>query len=469
MSASAASAVLRLESLMASGGFSAEPAKLAEYAVDGITPAAVARPTSAEEVVEIVKFAAAEGLALIPCGAHTKIGIGMPPTRYDVAVDLTRMDKIAAYDPEDLTLSVEPGVLLRNLQRELGQKGQMLPLGAPFMTRATVGGTVASGVDGPLRLFYGTAREFNLGIEFVTGDGVAGKSGGRVVKNVSGYDLHKLMIGSLGTLGILTKVNFRTFPAPENVRAFIAHFPAVEDTAAFRDKMATSLLRPLTFEILSPQIAALFESAAAGKIEANPLPAGLLSRTSWMVATGFSGNSAVLDRCEREVRSMAEGAGATHLAKRGTDDRPADLAAAFGRKREFIPIALESSPACTIMKVSVVPEHLEHALAAMKHAAEDHSLPWGALARGVGVIYLALLPAERDQKSLNCVLATTNRIQEDCAQLAGHSTIPWCPSEWKSALRLWGPERADLALMRKVKNVFDPRGTLAPGRFMGGI
>jgi len=469
MNAPAAGAISRLEGIAGSGAFSSDPERLAAYAIDGVTPSGAVQVSSPEEIVEIVKFAASENLAIVVCGARTKIGIGLPPRRYDIALDVTRLSRIVAYDPGDLTLSVEPGVPLCHLQQKLNEHGQFLPLGAPFMTRATVGGTIASGVEGPLRQMYGTARDFVLGMEFVTGDGVAGKSGGRVVKNVTGYDLHKLLIGSLGTLGIIAKINLRTFPAPQIVRAFIAHFPTVENAAACRDRIAASSLRPLTLDILSPGVAELFESDAAARVEATPMPGGIFSRSAWMASAGFTGNTAVLDRCEREVRAMAEGAGATHFAKLGTEDSPAGLAAAFGRKREFIPIALESSPACTIMKMSLLPEHLERAIAAVKHAAEDHCLPWAAVARGVGVIYVVLLPEARDEKHMKCVAGATNRIHEDCARLGGNSTVPWCPSRWKSALNIWGPERADLPLMRKLKSVFDPQEVLAPGRFVGGI
>jgi glycolate oxidase FAD binding subunit len=468
MSSPAAGALARVEGVVGAGGM--VPAqRLADYAVDGVAPSAALQPSSTEEIVEIVKFAAAEGLAIVPCGSRTKLAIGFAPRRYDLALDLSRLNRVVAYDPGDLTLSVEPGVSICGLQASLNEQGQFLPLGAPFAARATVGGTIAAGVDGPLRQFYGTARDFVLGVEFVTGDGVAGKSGGRVVKNVTGYDLHKLMIGSLGTLGILTRINFRTFPAPQSLRGFVAQFSVAEDAARFRDKVAGSALRPLTFEILSPGVAALFESDEAARIEQSPLPEGIFARDAWSVSAGFAGNGDVLDRCEREFRAMAEGAGATGFAMRGTDSAAGELAGAFGRTREFIPIALASAAACTIVKISVLPEHLEHALAAAKHAAEDHSLAWAAMARGVGVIYVALLASKSDEHSAHCVASAAGRLQDDCARIGGHATIPWCPSEWKTTLKIWGAERDDFALMRKVKSVFDPRGILAPGRFAGGM
>jgi len=472
MSTPAAGAVSRLEALVGSSAFTAEPERLAEYGVDGIIPIVALQPSSAEEVVEIVKFAAAEKLAIVSCGARTKIGIGLPPRQYDVALDLTRLNKIVAYDPGDLTLSVEPGVLLCKLQQHLNQHGQFLPHSAPFMTRATIGGTVASGVEGPLRQMYGTARDFVLGMEFVTGDGVAGKSGGRVVKNVTGYDLHKLLIGSLGTLAVITKINLRTFPAPQSLRAFALHFATAGTVTACRDAVAASALRPMTTEIMSRTMAELFACAPAFRREPHTLPEGVLSAIGWTLSISFNGNEAVLDRCENEMRRVAESAGAERFVRVGNANgkaEPISIGSLYVRLREFIPIALASSPGCTILKISVLPAQLQHALSAAEHAANDQSLAWAAVARGVGVTYIALLPGGRDEKALNCVSAAANRIREDCARIGGHSTIPWCPSEWKSALNIWGPDRPELALMRKVRNAFDPRGILAPGRFMGGI
>src|SRR5262249_49239431 len=155
-------------------------------------PTAAVRPGSSEEVVEVVKYAVVEKLALVSCGARTKLGIGSPPSRYDIALDLTRLDRVISHDPGDLTLCVEAGIPLHKLSGELAKHGQFLPLLVPYFDRGTRGGTVATGVDSPLRQFYGTARDYVLGMEFVCGDGVHSKSGGRVVKNVTGYDLHKL-------------------------------------------------------------------------------------------------------------------------------------------------------------------------------------------------------------------------------------------------------------------------------------
>jgi FAD/FMN-containing dehydrogenase len=232
-----------------------------------------------------------------------------------------------------------------------------------------------------------------------------------------------------------------------------------------RERVAKSVLTPLTMEILSPRVAELFSSEAAARIGSGAMPANVISAKHWAFSSGYGGNEKVLGRYESEYRKMAEGLGAIHMSVLDENTRPP----AFSRKREFIPIALASSPATTIMKISVQPTRMKEALAEAGRAAEGNSLPWAAMARGVGVIYMALLPGDRGEESRGRVVKATEQILAAGAKLEANATIPWAPSEWKSALKIWGLERADFPQMQKVKKVFDPNGILSPGRFVGGL
>ncbi|MGH9683535.1 MAG: FAD-binding oxidoreductase [Candidatus Acidiferrales bacterium] len=442
-----------------------DPAQLAAYEIEGMKPAAAVRPGTSEEVAEVVKFAAAAKLALVTCGARTKLSMGMPPQRYDLALDLSRLDRVVAYDPGDLTLSVEAGVPLAKLAEVLAKHGQFLPLMVPYLRSATVGGTVASGVDAPLRQAYGTARDFILGMEFVTGEGSLVKSGGRVVKNVTGYDLHKLMAGAMGTLGAITKINFRTFPRLGSSRAFVAAFDGAADALAMRHRIGQSSLSPLTLEILSPSAAGLFSSDAAARIEPAPYDANVLSSMHWTLTAGFAGNDRVLERYGSDLGRMARESGAVSVKVLAENE----LSGAFGRKREFVPIALDSSPATTIVKIGVLPRHMKDIFAAAANAADAAGLRWVAMARGVGVIYLALLPSDRNDDSHRRVAQFTEKVLPAAAEAGGHATIPWCPSGWKTSLRVWGLGRSDLPQMQKLKAVFDPHNVFSPGRFVGRL
>jgi glycolate oxidase FAD binding subunit len=466
----------RLLDISGETNVASDPTQLACYAIGNSAPAAAVRPGSTAEVSEIVKFAAAEKLGLVPSGARTKLGMGLAPRKYDLALDMTRLNRVLAYDPGDMTLSVEPGILLADVARLLAEHRQFIPLAAPIHERTTVGGTIASGVDGPLRQMYGTARDFVLGMEFVTGDGVTVKSGGRVVKNVAGYDLHKLMIGALGTLGILTKINFRTFPTPSNARMFVAGFDNPSQALDMRARVAQSPLRPLTMEIVSPGAAGLLGSAIAARIAPGESGwDGLLATTDWILAASFAGNEKALERYERELRQMAADSGAARAAIFG---EPQALAA-LRRLREFIPIALESSPATTILKLGVLPARMHEILESAARMMESNpiespsfktgTLRWAALARGVGVIYIALLPGATDDEARQRAAAVTKEILEACAAAGGEGSIPWCPAPWKASLKVWGLPRGDFEHMRSLKQVFDPHGILAPGRFVGGL
>ncbi len=459
-SAISPSVTSRLAEIVGAANVASDFAQLATYEIDRKLPAAAVRPATSEEVAEIVKFAASEKLALVPTGARTKLGIGYAPSRYDLALDVTRLDKVIAYDPGDLTLSVEAGVPLAKLAQVLAEHRQFLPLPVPFVNRTTIGGTIASGVDSPLRQFYGTARDFLLGMEYVTGEGVSTKSGGRVVKNVTGYDIHKLMIGALGTLGVITRVNFKTFPMPLATRGFVARFASAENAWDMRHRIAQSALTPLTMEILSPRVAELFSSDAATRYERAPMPANVISNTEWALTTGYAGNDPVLERYAKDLRRMAKESRATEVTILSEN-----LSPAWARKREFIPIALASSPATTIVKLSVLPMRTKEALSAAQKAAESSNLRWAAMARGLGIIYFAILPNDHTEEYRQLVANATSAIQEACAKLAGHATIPWAPAEWKSSLQIWGSARSDAPQMQVLKSVFDPQKILSPGRF----
>jgi glycolate oxidase FAD binding subunit len=465
MSVTSPSVQSRFAGLLGPASIVTGPSALAQYEVGGVTPSVAVRPDAVEQIPEIIKVAAYEKLAVVVTGGRSKLSLGLPPAKYNVALDMSALTRIISYDPGDLTLSVEAGIPLLHLSKTLAQHEQFLPLAVPFLERTTIGGTIASGVDGPLRQFYGTSRDYLLGIEFVTGDGIASKSGGRVVKNVTGYDIHKLMIGALGTLGVITRLNFKTFPLPGATRGFVARFPSAAQACEMRNRIAKSPLTPLTLDIISPRVAELFNGIVPpSTFEPAPMPPEVLSNSEWAVTTGYCGIESVLARYAKDLQQIASDCGAT-----GVTILPENLAPAWARKREFVPIALASSPATTVVKISVLPSRLKDVLEAAQAAAEEGSLPWVALARGVGVVYFVLLPPNQTPDTFARVQKATNAIHHAAAKLEANSTVPWCPSEWKADSHIWGLNPRNVSQMRKLKNVFDPGNVLSPGRFVGGL
>jgi glycolate oxidase FAD binding subunit len=466
MTAHASTALARLAGIAGAEHIVQDPLLLAPYAVDGVAPLAAVRPGSAEEVAEIVRIAATEKVALIPLGARTKAGIGAPPARYDLALDLARLDRVVAYDPDDLTLGVEAGIPLARLAGLLAAQKQHVPLAVPFAALTTVGGTIASGVDSPLRQLYGTARDFVLGIEFVTGEGNRVKSGGRVVKNVAGYDLHKLLIGSLGTLGVITRVNFRTFPQPLASRGFLASFTSLGDALQLRRRIVESPLAPLTLEILSPEVARTFaerEPLTLG--EAIPSAAPWLSGAEWTLAAAFGGHEPLLARYAGDLARMAEESHAARAAVLGDAERPA----VWGRLREAIPLLLEASPAATMVKMAMVPAAFAAAVERARQIAARNELPAAQLLRAAGAVYVALLPPEKGEETIARLARAVEELRQAATELEASALVEWCPAELKRRVDVWGTPRGDVELMRRLKKVFDPAGILSPGRFYGGI
>lgn len=451
--------VTRLEEIVGGAHVLTDPAEIAARQVDGMRPSAVVQPAEVAEVAEIIRFAATEKLALIACGGCTKLHIGSPPSRYDIAVDLSRMNRVLAYDPRDLTLGVEPGVRIEDLLRILAEQKQFLPLVVPFAGRATVGGIVATNSSSPLRHAYGGVRDFCLGMEFVTGEGAASKSGGRVVKNVTGYDLHKLLIGSLGTLGVITRVNFRTFPLPLAQGTFIASFSGAEGAFRFCRTIAHSVLTPQMVEVADPGAAHLLFSAEA--------PARVAPR-QWSVIITAAGQPSVVDRHARELGHMASAANADEFVPL-SDTEHYSVAS---RIREFPRLVLEAASSAAIFRIGVLPTVMHSLLGELSDLAKQNAFDLAALTRASGIVYAAFLPKEGSETSAVSIAELVKKVFQVCGkpEIGANAMLEWCPTEVKRlACCVWGPTRPDFALMQRVKHVFDPQNVLSPGRFAGGI
>ncbi|HUF47971.1 MAG TPA: FAD-binding oxidoreductase, partial [Vicinamibacterales bacterium] len=280
------------------------------YAIAGKTPGAVARPLTPEEVAAAVEHATAERRTVVPWGAGTKQGFGNAPRRYDVALDLTALDAVLEYEPADLVVTAQAGIRLAALQRRLAEAGQFLALDPPFAERATLGGTLATNASGPSRLLYGTARDLVLGMKVATPEGVLVKSGGKVVKNVVGYDLNKLHIGGLGTAGVMVEVTLKVHPRPAAEATLDAVFDDLGAAHGAATRIAGSVLYPRAVDLVRG---------------VDTSPAG------WHVLTWGAGSPATVERQMRDAGAWCRDAGA---AQAGVRDGAAH-AALWSRVREF--------------------------------------------------------------------------------------------------------------------------------------
>lgn len=430
-----------------------DAAACARFAVDGLTPAAVVEPADAKELVEIVRWARAHKAALVPATSGCYLPIGNPPAALDLGVSLARLNRVLHYDPGDLTLTVEAGAPLAAVEATLREQKQFLPAMTAYFERAAVGGLVAVNASSPLRYAYGTWRDFVVGMKFVTGEGKLTKTGGRVVKNVAGYDLSKLLIGSLGTLGIITEINFKCFPLPAQTGTFIAGFQELEAALKLRDTLVHSVLQPTVIELVDAQAAQLISSP-------------LLPAAEWTLLVAASGVDAVIARYQRELERRAREAGAASFAAH-TREHPSALWAGV---RELIATAREKNPAATIVKTTLPLTGIGSFLAKARQVAARYELPAASSAHaGSGIAYIYLLPpAEMADAARRMAQAATEMVHAG-NNLGGRTTVPWCPTAVKRDVNPWGPIRDDFPLMQKLKAQFDPDRILNPGRFVGGL
>jgi glycolate oxidase FAD binding subunit len=455
----------RLESVFGSSHVSIDPEFCSDYAIDEISPAAVAKPVSAEHAAEIVRFAALEKLAVIPCGNRNKLAIGMPPSRYDIALDMTSLNQIPHYDPDDLTLSVDAGANFNDFAVPLYRQKQFLPLSVPFYFESTIGGIVASGVDSALRHSYGTVRDFLLGAEFIDGTGAICKSGGRVVKNVSGYDLHKLLIGSLGSLAVITRLNFRTFPLPPEARGFVASFTTAEQALDLCQRISASPMHPASIDLLGPNLMQIFQATAGepDPLEPPPTPLGeIFSPRSWHLCISIEGTAEVCERYVRDLTEFANQFSAQSIRVLDANDPAApDL---WHHISQAIPAILRVHPSAAIFKIAQLPTRIAPLLAKLTALAENAGLPCARMARASGILYFSLLPESNDASTHARLESAAKSIFALCSQESAAATLQWGKANLKRSVGIGHPSPQDSAMKLRIKSAFDPDNLFSPSR-----
>src|SRR5262249_14868595 len=278
-----------------------------DFEINGVVPAAVVSPGSPEEAGAVLRLANDRGLVVAPAGGLTKQQIGGVPERIDILLSTSRMNRIEQYDPGDLTISVAAGMPFAEMQSTLREHQQWVPCDAAKLNRATIGGLLATGAAGPLKSTFGHMRDFCIGIQFVTTDGKVVKGGGRVVKNVAGYDLMKLLTGSYGSLAVITRANFKVFPRPRQTRTFICPFASIEEALKFRSFIFQSALTPMCMEIVSPRAPEYLREPRPVHDPDDYAPEQPLSlpAVEWQIVLRAAGSDNVLSRYARELGSVA--------------------------------------------------------------------------------------------------------------------------------------------------------------------
>jgi glycolate oxidase FAD binding subunit len=379
-------------------------------------------PSSAKEAAALLQDAAQARRTISVLGSGTKRLMGGPALPADMTVSTSGLKRIVEYEPNDLTLSVEAGHNFADLQAALARNRQMIALDPPYFTKATVGGIVATNSNGPMRRAFGTARDLVIGMKFAMLSGKTASVGGMVVKNVAGLDIGKLLIGSFGTLGVITSVNFRLHALPEDTNTFLYSFDDLESALEKRDAIVKGPLRPLAVDLLSPPAAARF--GAAG----------------YILAIRAGGSKIVLRRYEREL-------------SRGDRISGNDEVAFWSQLREFPVDFIRRQPKGVVLRVGTT-------LSDMRVLLRDISGVFvSRAAAGITYVYLS---------SWHGVAVFWERAKKNRWSAA----IEFAPDENRSTEELWlrrpiGNSDSSFVMMKRIKQMFDPNNLLNRSRMYG--
>ena len=415
-------------------GTSLPDSDLSSHAVEGLTPKAAVFPASEEELSALLKEANEKSWAVSPKGSGNAERLGNLLERLDVVVSTGMLPHMIDHNPGDLTVSVGAGTKFGLLQERLAEEGQWLPLDPPLAARRTVGGMLAANLAGPLSLSYGAARDFVLGVRVASADGTVTKSGGNVVKNVTGFDLPKLHIGALGTLGIILQATFKVIPLPQEDRTLAAEFDDLGKAVDACHEIARSLYAGQTIELIK---------RSDGRNR---------------VCVRFMGSVPSVEVRLKKGKSLLEQAGAENVNTLAQDEATALWNAVTdfgwnGSAGEEVLLSLGHLPSKTKSVIGAVSEHCLRNNYSWEMAA--------GLARGVVKCKIA---APCDQ-----MRSVVSGLRSIAASADGYALVEQAPLGAKADLDVWGDPGPALHLMRRLKNRMDPNWILNPGRYVGGI
>jgi glycolate oxidase FAD binding subunit len=405
---------------------------------------------SEQEVVKVIRWAGEAQVAILPEGQGARAGYGNPVRKKAVTLSLAKYNQVTEYSVGDLTVTVQAGTPLSHLQAVLKEKGQMLPLDPGWPEMSTAGGIVASALTGPKRFKYGTPRDWVIGLRVVLADGQVISTGGKVVKNVAGYDMNKLFIGSLGTLGVITECTFKLRPHPP------------EETVIILESSDVNALLRLSRRILDSSL----EPSAVEMVNASVLSALLPGHhAAFGLMIGFEDEAKAVEKEQTQVVKWAKEEGIT-IREILRNEWAAALWRSVG---ELMPHAngSESLAAKIAVKVSTLPDQAAAAIQMIHRLAEELGIE-ALIHGGTGTgITLAVLQPKQDQWAIAKELI--EKIRQRIEGRLGYVVILHAPSFFKERISVWGKTPAGLFLMRKIKEQLDPEGRFNPGRWVGGI
>jgi glycolate oxidase FAD binding subunit len=472
----------RLAETLGEENVKTEPKITAQYAVDNVTPNVVVFPKNTDQVAAVVKFANQTRLAIVARGSGTKMAMGNPPQKLDMVVCTSRMNHMLDVDTSNLTMTVEAGVKFRDIQARLATQedrcylpledleaegdeiicsdrshsGCFIPIDPPYADKATIGGIIATNSTGPRRLLYNLPRDCIIGIRIVAPNGDILGSGGKTVKNVSGYDVSKLMVGSMGTLGILCEMTIRMLPLPEKMETLLVSFADFSDACAFAEGIFETGLLPAAVEIMN--------AGAYGHLALDNRPD--FGSEGYVAAVALEAFGAAVSRMRSEILGMAkEGRAGADAVLEEQDHRSfwlavSNIAATLDKKFSGLIKAKLNYPLSLGRNIIETGESI-FSRANLNYTLQTHA--------GNGICFTGLLIDHKDTAATDKAVEAMGQLLGHCRKMDGNLVIQSAPTQVKGKLKMWGEIGSDFVVMKRLKDRIDPSGIMSPGRFVEGL
>jgi len=474
--------VERLAEIVGQEFVKTEPDVLSDCGVDNMLPKTVVFPKDTEQVSEVVQLANRENMAIIPCGSRTKMAMGNPPARLDVVVCTSRMNHMIDVDTSNLTITVESGVKFRDIQARLATQedrcylplddliteadevicsdrshsGCFLPIDPSYADSATIGGIIAANSSGSRRLLYGNLRDLILGVRMVAPTGEILGSGGKTVKNVSGYDVSKLTVGSMGSLGIICEMTLKLLPLPERMETLLIPFEAFSHVSAFIEEVFKTHLLPAGVDVMNHE--------SYSHLDMDGIPD--FGSNGYVSAIAIEGFEQAVDRMRTEIMGMARANGARSDACLQQDRHllfwlaVSNLDAALEDRGSDLIKAKLNYPISEWREIAEVVEKT-FSDADLNYTLQIHA--------GTGICSPRLLILPNDVEAMDRGLNAITSLLARCREVGGNLVIEDAPVEVKDRLKIWGEQGSDFVVMKRIKEQIDPSGIMSPGRFVGGL
>lgn len=395
--------------------------------IDGKQARATLRPSSPEEVAEALATADREGHAIAPVGGGTKLALGNAPARLDYLLSTAALDRVLHYEPTDLTLSVQAGMRFADVQALLGERGQILPVEVSDRDRTTIGGMIATALAGPRRYGSGTLRDLLIGISVAYPSGFVAKAGGLVVKNVTGFDLMRLHLGALGTLGVIVSANFKVLPAAREEGTLLTSPGSLDDAIGAAKQAASGRMRPIAIEV--------FQQGDA-----------------WLAAVRLEGRPSTVEIGIEQIRRLVS----TERLLAGEESR-----AWWSRYVESQRVS--DGGENVTLRCGVAPKESGRLARRLLETLTSHDISpeLCCISPGLGGAIVRFRPPEG--------MTTLRPLQEALLGAVETVTILTAPPALKADIDVWGRPLETVHVMRSLKSEFDPHNVLNPGRFVDKI